>query len=58
MVIELIQIILVEPDQRLGWGIAKLVGNLQDLEVYLSYIIIINISSKTIELLLGRVSLI
>lgn len=33
MVIESIQIILVEPDQRLGWGIAKLVGNLQDLEV-------------------------
>lgn len=33
MVIETIQIILVEPDQRLGWGIAKLVGNLQDLEV-------------------------
>lgn len=29
-----IQIILVEPDkQRLGWGVAKLVGSLQDLEV-------------------------
>lgn len=34
MVIDPIQIILVEPEQkRLGWGVAKLVGNLQDLEV-------------------------
>lgn len=31
---DLIQIILVEPDTRkLGWGVAKLVGLLQDIEV-------------------------
>lgn len=34
LVIELLQLILVEPDsKRLGWGIAKLVGFLQDVEV-------------------------
>lgn len=44
MVIETIQIILVEPDQRLGWGIAKLVGNLQDLEVTTeSYFILVKV---------------
>ncbi|XP_048507003.1 protein CLEC16A homolog isoform X2 [Athalia rosae] len=34
LVMDLIQIILVEPDTRkLGWGVAKLVGLLQDIEV-------------------------
>ncbi|KAK3871250.1 hypothetical protein Pcinc_023591 [Petrolisthes cinctipes] len=34
LVIDVIQLILVEPDQRrLGWGVAKFVGFLQDLEV-------------------------
>lgn len=34
LVIESLQLILVEPDsKRLGWGIAKLVGFLQDVEV-------------------------
>lgn len=34
LVIEALQLILVEPDsKRLGWGIAKLVGFLQDVEV-------------------------
>ncbi|XP_026751195.2 protein CLEC16A homolog isoform X2 [Galleria mellonella] len=34
LAVDNIQIILVEPDkQRLGWGIAKLVGSLQDLEI-------------------------
>lgn len=34
LAVDNIQIILVEPDkQRLGWGVAKLVGSLQDLEV-------------------------
>ncbi|XP_014208495.1 protein CLEC16A homolog isoform X2 [Copidosoma floridanum] len=34
MVIDFIQLILVEPDSRkLGWGVAKFVGFLQDIEV-------------------------
>lgn len=34
LVIDVIQLILVEPDsKRLGWGVAKLVGYLQDVEV-------------------------
>ncbi|XP_045102121.1 protein CLEC16A homolog isoform X2 [Portunus trituberculatus] len=34
LVIDVIQLILVEPDlRRLGWGVAKFVGFLQDLEV-------------------------
>ncbi|XP_074099101.1 C-type lectin domain containing ema isoform X2 [Cotesia typhae] len=34
LVIDVIQLILVEPDTRkLGWGVAKLVGFLQDIEV-------------------------
>ncbi|XP_042224215.1 protein CLEC16A homolog isoform X3 [Homarus americanus] len=34
LVIDIIQLILVEPDlKRLGWGVAKFVGFLQDLEV-------------------------
>lgn len=34
LVIEALQLILVEPDsKRLGWGVAKLVGFLQDVEV-------------------------
>lgn len=34
LVIEVLQLILVEPDtKRLGWGVAKLVGFLQDIEV-------------------------
>lgn len=34
LAVDSIEIILVEPDkQRLGWGVAKLVGSLQDLEV-------------------------
>lgn len=34
LVIDIMQLILVEPDsKRLGWGIAKLVGFLQDVEV-------------------------
>uniref|UniRef100_A0A0C9Q4M4 CLEC16A protein n=1 Tax=Fopius arisanus TaxID=64838 RepID=A0A0C9Q4M4_9HYME len=34
LVIDVIQLILVEPDtRRLGWGVAKLVGFLQDIEV-------------------------
>lgn len=34
MVIDSIQLILVEPDTRkLGWGVAKFVGFLQDIEV-------------------------
>lgn len=34
LVIDVLQLILVEPDsKRLGWGIAKLVGFLQDVEV-------------------------
>ncbi|XP_055303259.1 protein CLEC16A homolog [Sitodiplosis mosellana] len=34
LVIEALQLVLVEPDsKRLGWGIAKLVGFLQDVEV-------------------------
>lgn len=34
LVIEALQLILVEPDsKKLGWGIAKLVGFLQDVEV-------------------------
>ncbi|OXU16930.1 hypothetical protein TSAR_007570 [Trichomalopsis sarcophagae] len=34
LVIDLIQLILVEPDTRkLGWGVAKFVGFLQDIEV-------------------------
>ncbi|XP_041978054.1 protein CLEC16A homolog isoform X3 [Aricia agestis] len=34
LAVDSIQIILVEPDkQRLGWGVAKLVGSLQDLEI-------------------------
>ncbi|XP_026729038.1 protein CLEC16A homolog isoform X1 [Trichoplusia ni] len=34
LAVDHIQIILVEPDkQRLGWGVAKLVGSLQDLEI-------------------------
>lgn len=34
LVIEILQLILVEPDsKRLGWGIAKSVGFLQDVEV-------------------------
>ncbi|XP_071535234.1 protein CLEC16A homolog isoform X2 [Panulirus ornatus] len=34
LVIDVIQLILVEPDlKRLGWGVAKFVGFLQDLEV-------------------------
>ncbi|XP_044272607.1 protein CLEC16A homolog isoform X1 [Tribolium madens] len=34
LVIDVLQLILVEPDtKRLGWGVAKLVGFLQDIEV-------------------------
>ncbi|XP_062529405.1 protein CLEC16A homolog isoform X1 [Bombyx mori] len=34
LAVDNMQIILVEPDkQRLGWGVAKLVGSLQDLEI-------------------------
>lgn len=34
LVIDILQLILVEPDtKRLGWGVAKLVGFLQDIEV-------------------------
>lgn len=34
LVIDILQLILVEPDpRRLGWGVAKLVGFLQDVEV-------------------------
>lgn len=34
LVIDILQLILVEPDQKkLGWGVAKLVGFLQDVEV-------------------------
>ncbi|XP_060521293.1 protein CLEC16A homolog isoform X2 [Cylas formicarius] len=34
LVIDVMQLILVEPDnKRLGWGVAKLVGFLQDIEV-------------------------
>ncbi|CAL7934964.1 unnamed protein product [Xylocopa violacea] len=34
LVIDVVQLILVEPDTRkLGWGVAKLVGFLQDIEV-------------------------
>jgi protein CLEC16A len=34
LVIDVLQLILVEPDQkRLGWGVAKFVGFLQDVEV-------------------------
>ena len=34
LVIDISQLILVEPDtKRLGWGVAKLVGFLQDVEV-------------------------
>jgi protein CLEC16A len=34
LVIDVIQLILVEPDtRRLGWGVAKFVGFLQDIEV-------------------------
>lgn len=34
LAVDHIQIILVEPDkQKLGWGVAKLVGSLQDLEI-------------------------
>jgi protein CLEC16A len=34
LVIDVLQLILVEPDQKkLGWGVAKLVGFLQDVEV-------------------------
>lgn len=34
LVIDVIQFILVEPDKkRLGWGVAKFVGFLQDIEV-------------------------
>jgi len=34
LVIDVLQLILVEPDtRRLGWGVAKFVGFLQDLEV-------------------------
>lgn len=34
LVIDILQLILVEPDpKRLGWGVAKLVGFLQDVEV-------------------------
>lgn len=34
LVIDIMQLILVEPDtKRLGWGVAKLVGFLQDIEV-------------------------
>lgn len=34
LVIDVMQLILVEPDaKRLGWGVAKLVGFLQDVEV-------------------------
>lgn len=34
LVIDILQLILVEPDsKRLGWGVAKLVGLLQDVEV-------------------------
>ncbi|CAB3229851.1 unnamed protein product [Arctia plantaginis] len=34
LAVDSIEIILVEPDkQRLGWGVAKLVGSLQDLEI-------------------------
>lgn len=39
LAVDNIQIILVEPDkQRLGWGVAKLVGSLQDLEVTVVFI--------------------
>lgn len=34
LVIDVLQLILVEPDpRRLGWGVAKMVGFLQDVEV-------------------------
>lgn len=34
LVIDILQLLLVEPDsKRLGWGVAKLVGFLQDVEV-------------------------
>lgn len=34
LVIDILQLILVEPDtKRLGWGVSKLVGFLQDIEV-------------------------
>ncbi|CAG4961173.1 unnamed protein product [Parnassius apollo] len=34
LAVDNIQIILVEPDkQKMGWGVAKLVGSLQDLEI-------------------------
>ncbi|XP_061377184.1 protein CLEC16A homolog isoform X2 [Danaus plexippus] len=34
LAVDNMQVILVEPDkQRLGWGVAKLVGSLQDLEI-------------------------
>lgn len=34
LVIDMIQLILVEPDtKKLGWGVAKLVGFLQDIDV-------------------------
>lgn len=34
LVIDVLQLILVEPDtKRLGWGVSKLVGFLQDIEV-------------------------
>ena len=34
LVVDLMQIILIEPDShRLGWGVAKFSGFLQDLEV-------------------------
>lgn len=34
LVIDVVQLILVEPDtSKLGWGVAKLVGFLQDIEV-------------------------
>lgn len=34
LVIDLLQLILVEPDtKKLGWGVVKLVGFLQDIEV-------------------------
>lgn len=34
MVIDVVQLVLVEPDtKRLGWGVAKFVGFLQDIEV-------------------------
>lgn len=34
LVIDVVQLILVEPDiSKLGWGVAKLVGFLQDIDV-------------------------